>query len=150
VVGTAIELGRHLGENRDQVDVAEVVDDLNRQSIELLSSFPSIADSYEDLDRFDAWLQSERNLPGLAGSFDRYLEWLGCFVEGIVRRMVMYATSSESTELSPERVARFLERFDAVLDEVFERWLLDATLHPEPERDGGGWGADGEGAGRDR
>ncbi|MFB6374267.1 MAG: hypothetical protein ABEN55_14400, partial [Bradymonadaceae bacterium] len=95
-------------------------------------AFPNIADLYADVDVFDRRLREGLDKSGADATLFAYLEWLHGFVEVVIERAVELAFGADERQLSPERAAEFLERVDAMIRAVLERWILPSIMDPGP------------------
>lgn len=128
------ELGRYVWMADEEIDVAERLEQLNRRIVGLVARFPDVATLYDDVDRLDRWLDRRTLRHSPDAPLWTYLSWVEGVVDGIVRRVVDYSFGTgDSRILSPDRAAAFLDRFDAVLRQVLERWMRDLDLRPDDE-----------------
>jgi hypothetical protein len=126
------ELGYHVSMADGAIGVAERLEKLNRRIVELVAEFPDVATLYDDVDRLDRWLERRTVRGGSDAPIWTYLSWVEGIVDGVVRRIVDSTFGPDDSELlSPDRAAAFLERFDAVLQQVLDRWMREVDLQAE-------------------
>jgi len=132
VLGSFSEIGRYLarGTIEEESPPDELLDELSRRTRELIEAFPNIADLYADADAFDHRLREGLDKAGDDATLFAYLDWLHGFVDAVIERVAEVALGVDEQRVSPERATAFLERVDAMLRAVLERWVFPAIIEP--------------------
>ena len=136
VLQAAREVGADLMEVGRRVTAAEfdgeglpdaLIADLAEQTRAVFDAFPNVVDAYGDLDALDQKLEEmARRRNGEA--IERYIEMVAGWLDQLMRRVIDGFFDDQKRRLSPDQIEAALERLDAVLAEVIDRWIVPATI----------------------
>lgn len=135
VVGRIWVLSRSVLEAGPEIERERVLEELSSGVMDVLESFPSIADLYGDADAFDRWKASAMETPGVDEALFDYLARVRTLVDALVGRLVGGVFSADRERVSGERVEQFLRQLDSVLRAVLDRWVVDAIVDPTTDFD---------------
>lgn len=128
-------LSRSVLEGGAELETGRVLEELSSGVMDVLESFPTIAELYRDADAFDRWKASAMEAPGVDEALFEYLARLRTLVDALVARLVGGVFSPDRERISGERVEQFLRQLDSVLRAVLDRWVVDAIVDPTTELD---------------
>lgn len=112
----------------------EELEHLKMRLVEILEASPDAAELIFGLENVDEAIEdiledeeSRSAVATILGGLERQFD-------GVIQRLVAWATGAETPDITPDQVRAFLDQVQDVLQEAVDRWLLPMIIDSELKR----------------